>query len=264
MKLGPRPLLTLLRIYLYGVLAALIVFLAILPTVQQLTEAQATDLRLLHQVADQQATIAEQESTIEDLKSRWIGDPALWQPTNVPSNVSVEYFDVTGTTQTDLIDALNNSGLCQKYACLPDPALPPGSPAWALEGDSSIYPPGPYCYSAKTNGYHWGGHTVTMPRWSPKLGSVKITLVVEWNALEQAMWIHELGHVQVSEDWLASLNAQAQQLSTCEASVGFWRNLFADPHFYDSLDAAQNAYHAKLRADCRPEIGCIPYGWMGW
>lgn len=264
MKLGPRTLLALLRVYLYGLLAALVVFAALMPTVQQLAEVQAADLRLTHVVANQQATIAEQESAIEDLKSRWIGDPAIWQPTSVPANVSVRYFDVSGDTQLDLIDALNNDGLCEKYGCLPDPAIPANSPAWALEGDGSIEPPGPYCTTAAANSYHWSGHTITMPRWSPKLGSVKITLVEEWNALEQVMWIHELGHVQVSESWLASLNAQALQTSTCEASVSYWRNLFADPHFWDSLHTAQNAYHAQLRADCRPEVGCIPRGWMGW
>ena len=30
------------------------------------------------------------------------------------------------------------------------------------------------------------------------------------------------------------------------------------------LNADQDAYHARLHADCRPEIGCMPAGWMGW
>ena len=261
MKLGPRRLLMLLRIYLYGLLAAVLVFDALLPTAQQLAELKADDLRLTHLTADQQSQIAEQESTIQDLLSRWIGEPALWQPSSVPTNVRVEYFDVTGTTQTDLIDALNNDGLCQRYACQPDPALPAGSPAWALEGDGATSPSLEYCYSpATTAGFEWVDHTITMPRWSPKLGSVKMVLVQEWNALEAVMWTHELGHVQVSEDWLAAQNAASRQLPSCRAWAAFWQ----DPHQADTLAAAQNAYHAKLRADCRPEIGCIPPGWMGW
>jgi hypothetical protein len=42
--------------------------------------------------------------------------------------------------------------------------------------------------------------------------------------------------------------------------IDFWNN----PHVFDKRDADQSAYHARLRADCRPEVGCMTAGWMGW
>ena len=264
MKLGPRQALTLLRLYLYGVLTALVVYYFLGLAVGQW---QSSNARLVaqtttqqHQITDLESQIAELESTVADLRARWLGDPALWQPAGVPANTRVEWFDVTGTTQADLIDALQNDGLCQKYHCLPDPAVPGNSVAWALEGDGSIDPNTAYCYSPRMLSYSFEDHTVTLPRWSPKVGDPKTTVVQAWNALEQVLLVHELGHVQVAEDWLASMNAQAHALPTCQAATNFW----SDPHLWDSLDAAQNAYHAKLRADCRPEVGCIPAYWMGW
>lgn len=66
--------------------------------------------------------------------------------------------------------------------------------------------------------------------------------------------------VTIAETDIAALNAQAEALPTCQAVFNFWDN----PHVFDQLQADQNAYHARLRADCKPEIGCIPAFWEGW
>jgi hypothetical protein len=200
------------------------------------------------------------QAPVDDVRQRWFGDPALWQPSGTPANTAVEFFDVNGSTQSELIDALDNDGLCQKYGCAPDPAVPNNNTAWALESSRYIDSSSPYCYSPRTLTYHWEQHWILLPRWRPKLGSVKSSLVQRWNALEAVLFTHESGHVRVAEDWLAAENAQAEQLPSCDAAITFW----GDPHLFDSLHAAQNAYHAKLRADCRPDVGCIPAGWMGW
>jgi hypothetical protein len=84
--------------------------------------------------------------------------------------------------------------------------------------------------------------------------------VEKWNALAQVIYTHEAGHVAIDKQDIAALNAQAQKLATCDALYKFWD----DPHVFDKLQADQLAYHARLRADCRPEIGCIPPGWDGW
>ena len=254
----------LLRISLYGVVAGLVVYSLL---AYDLAQLQAENGRLVGQTTTEQQQIEQQreqlvilQATIDDLRQRWIGDPALWQPAGVPSNTTVQYFDVTGTTQTDLIDALDNDGLCSQYRCLPDPAVPASAAAWALELDGYAVPSAQYCYTPRTISYHFAHHVILMPRWSPTLGSVKITLVQEWNALEGAILTHEIGHVNVADAYLVGLNQQSQRQPTCQAMNAFWQN----PHLWDGLDAAQNAYHAKLRSDCRPEIGCMPPGWMGW
>src|SRR5207247_4361325 len=86
-----------------------------------------------------------------------------------------------------------------------------------------------------------------------------IPLVEKWNALAKSIYVHEAGHVAVDKQDLGALNAQAQKLPSCDAVYRFWD----DPHVYDKDDADQAAYHARLHADCRPEIGCIPDGWRG-
>ena len=212
-----------------------------------------------HQIASLMATQAEMQTTIDDLRSRWIGDPALWEPSGLPSNTSVAYFDLSGTSQEDLIQAFRDADICAKYKCLVDPAVPAGL-TLALEGNGRLVPNSAYCYSPSGLTYSWASHTITLPRWTPKFGTVKIELVQRWNALQAVLLTHEAGHVSVAEDWLSAENARSRQLASCSAALAFW----SDPHLFDSLDAAQNAYHAKLRADCRPEIGCVPSGWMGW
>jgi hypothetical protein len=92
------------------------------------------------------------------------------------------------------------------------------------------------------------------------VGGVTIALVEKWNALEHALYTHEAGHVAIDVEDLAALNDQAHLSASCAALLAFW----ADPSIYDKLNADQNAYHARLRADCRPEVGCIPHGWLGW
>jgi len=100
-----------------------------------------------------------------------------------------------------------------------------------------------------------------LPKWLPPTdGSVKIPLVEAWNALAQVIYTHEAGHVAISIQDVAALNDQAHQLPSCQAVARFWAN----PSVWDKMNADQNAYHAWLRADCRPEMGCIPSRWMGW
>jgi hypothetical protein len=102
---------------------------------------------------------------------------------------------------------------------------------------------------------------ILLPRWSPvPVGGVTIPLIEKWNALEQVLYTHEAGHVAITVEDFAALNDQAHLSASCTALFAFW----ADPSIYDKLNADQNAYHARLRADCRPAVGCIPPGWMGW
>ncbi|TME72522.1 MAG: DUF922 domain-containing protein [Chloroflexi bacterium] len=197
-------------------------------------------------------------TVVYGLMDRWYGHPSIYQPPAI-ANTDIIFFDVSGKTQADLINGLNHSNICVTYGpCLVDPAVPSGI-AWGLEGDfgtQAYY----YCYSPRTTTLDFR-HRVILPRWSPPSdGSVPRTLVEKWNDLAKTIYVHEAGHVVVAEQDIADMNAQAQALATCDAVFSFW----ADPHVWDKLSADQNAYHARLRADCRPEIGCIPYGWEGW
>lgn len=92
------------------------------------------------------------------------------------------------------------------------------------------------------------------------VGGVKISLVNKWNALEQVIYTHEAGHVAIEVQDLAALNDQAHLSPSCAALFAFWSN----PSVFDQMNADQNAYHARLRADCRPAVGCFQDGWMGW
>ncbi len=190
------------------------------------------------------------------IAERWFGVPSLWVPPPIPSTTT-EFFDVTGSTQRALINSINSSDICAKYGgCTPDPAVPNGI-ALGLEGETFI--PGIYCYSPRTAPVPYRVF-VLLPRWSPFLGSVTVTLVTRWNALEQMIYVHEAGHAAISIQDLADLGAQANQLSSCQAVFDFWDSAAT----YSKLQADQAAYHARLHADCRPEIGCAPPGWMGW
>lgn len=195
---------------------------------------------------------------IRSLMDRWHGEPRTFQPPPI-ANTDFLYFDVTGTTQQELIYSLDHSDICKTYGpCLVDPAVPSGI-AWGLEGDKpavSYY----VCYSPRTTVLPYR-HYIVLPRWSPPAdGSIKRSLVDRWNDLLRVIYIHEAGHVTIAEQDIAALNAQAEALPTCQAVFNFWDN----PHVFDQLQADQNAYHARLRADCRPEIGCIPAYWEGW
>ena len=194
-----------------------------------------------------------------DFQRRWFGSPALWQPPPI-DNTDIRFFDVQGRTQAELISSLNAADICKTNGpCLPDPANPNQSgTAWGLAG---VVQGGSYlCYSPRTTTLHYR-EFLLLPRWSPiALGGVSIALVERWNALEMAIYVHEAGHVAIDIQDIAALNDQAHRLPTCQALIDFWSN----PHVFDELDADQNAYHARLRADCRPEIGCIRAGWLGW
>jgi hypothetical protein len=189
------------------------------------------------------------------IAERWFGVPSLWAPPPIPST-TVEFFDVTGSTQRGLINSLNSSDICAKTGgCAVDPAVP-GGVAWGLEGER---PFGYYCYSPRTTPIPFNVF-VLLPRWSPFLGGATVDLVIKWNSLEKMIYVHEAGHAAISNQDLADLGAQANQLPSCQAVFNFWD----DTATYSKLEADQAAYHARLHADCRPEIGCAPAGWLGW
>ncbi len=199
------------------------------------------------------------EAQVTALKERWFGSPALWQPPPL-ANTDFEFFEVTGTTQQELSNSLNQSSICSNRrwgpGCLPDPAYPSTS-AWGLAG---LQPSGYTCYSPSTTTIAWRT-LVVLPRWSPPAdGSMKIPLVERWNSLAQVIYTHEAGHVAIDNEAMTALNDQAHHLPSCQSLIRFW----ADSSLFDNLHAEQNAYHARLRADCRPEVGCIPSGWLGW
>ena len=190
---------------------------------------------------------------------RWFGTPSLFQPDPV-ANTDFVYYDVTGATQPQLVAGIEKAEICKTYGpCLVDPAQPAGT-ALGLEGDRAVgsyY----YCYTPSTTVLAYR-HFIVLPRWSPEPdGAVTASLVREWNDLVRTIYIHEAGHVAIAEADIALFNREAEALPTCDALFDYWRN----PQVWDRLNADQNAYHARLRADCRAEIGCIPYdGWEGW
>jgi Bacterial protein of unknown function (DUF922) len=260
--LAPRPSskAQLIRVTVEGLIALLLVGTLVSVSLDQGRQANRL---LAGQLAAQKSQLAQQQSQIEtllaqvsDLKERWIGTPAIWQPPPI-ANVAIEFFDVTGGTQAQLIASLNSSSICSTRKCSPDPAVP-NAVAWALEGSrpGSSYT----CYSPGTTTLIYQA-MILLPRWSPPAdGAVKIGLVQAWNALEQVLYTHEAGHAAIDIQDTAALNDQAHHLGSCQELIDFWSN----PSVFDKLNADQDAYHARLHADCRPEIGCFPVGWMGW
>jgi len=249
--------LVVLRVVCYFAIAALVVEWSLTSTLGAL---RIDNARLTGQIDNQVTQINPQQATIDYLRSRWFGSPALWQPHGVPPGTAVRYFTVSGSTQADLEQSIIDANICVRYGgCLVDPAVP-SSGALALESDGELLPNAQYCYTPATVAYHWSGHTIILPIWQPEPGTVPTALVEQWNALEQVLFVHEAGHVRVAIAWLAQENRLSQRQPTCEAMNRVWEN----PHLFDSLDAAQNAYHARLRANCRPELGCFYAGWMGW
>jgi hypothetical protein len=258
----PYPARTLIRVLGEGSLAALVVGLLVYNAGSAYQQTKgALDAQLTAQkaqVVSLQGQVADLQAEVQDLKERWYGSPAIFQPAPIGGAV-FRFFDISGATQHDLIDSLNRADICQTYGpCLKDP-LNPGGVAWALEWSEpavSYY----YCYAPATTTVPYR-QVILLPRWSPALdGSVKIPLVEKWNALMQVFYTHEAGHAAIDRQDIAELNAQAQGLRTCQAVVAFWKN----PAIWNKDGADQLAYHARLYADCRPEIGCIPAGWMGW
>jgi hypothetical protein len=193
---------------------------------------------------------------LEQLRDIWFGAPAVWDPPST-ATFDVRYFAVHGRTQHELIVSLDTDNLCKIYSCLPDPGQPGTSSAWALEGMDPV--PDIICYSPRTATFQFR-QFILLPRWTPPRATVAIRLVEAWNALLHVLYVHEATHAAIAVRDLQALTDQAHHLATCAAFGAFWSN----PHLYDQLDADQNAFHAQLRADCRPEIGCVPYGWMGW
>ena len=195
---------------------------------------------------------------LEDLRSRWFGYPALFAPPPI-ANTTIRYFTVTGTSQQEILDSFTATDVCKRYGpCSVDPAVPSGI-TLGLEWFAAAVK---YysCASPATTTIPFREY-VLLPRWSPPAdGTVRIDLVEKWNAFAQAIYVHEAGHAAIDRQDLAALNAKAHRLSTCSAVFAFWSNR----HVYDKELADQNAYHARLHADCRPEIGCMPAGWMGW
>jgi predicted secreted Zn-dependent protease len=211
------------------------------------------------QAAASQKPVLLYNPEVQLLQTRWFGTPAIYQPAPI-ANTTTLFFDVAGVTQDELYNGLNDSGICKKYGpCAKDPANPTGL-AWGLEWFQ--FAGGNYytCYAPRTTTLQFREY-ILLPRWTPAAdGSVTIDLVERWNALAQVIYIHEAGHVAISKQDLAALNAQAHRLATCDALAAFWDS----SHVFDKEAADQAAYHARLRADCRPEVGCIPPYWMGW
>ena len=233
-----------------------------------LDQERRANQRLTSQVAAQgrdltarQDQVASLQAEVLDLKELWYGSPAIWQPPTIANNdivkTEIVFFDVSGATQEELISSLDSSDICAKHSgCRPDPAVPNGQ-AWGL---ASFGWDGYRCYAPGTTTPPFTAFVV-LPRWSPPAhGSVRIPLVEKWNALAQVIYMHEAGHVAIDQQDLAALNDQAHQLRSCQALFDFWDN----PSIFDKLHADQDAYHARLHADCRPEIGCLPADWMGW
>ena len=193
-----------------------------------------------------------------DFQHRWFGSPALWQPPPI-DNTDITFYEVRGTTQRELLASIAAADICKTHGpCAPDPLNPRGI-ALGLEGSSpavSSY----VCYSPRTTTVPYR-EFVLLPHWSPlPLGGISIELVLRWNALQKVIYVHEAGHAAIDMQDFAALNDQAHQQPGCQALFDFWNN----PQVFDKIDADQNAYHARLRADCRPQIGCFNPGWMGW
>ena len=187
----------------------------------------------------------------------WMGSPAVYKPPAI-ANTKIVYFDVTGATQADLAESFRRADICKRFGpCAVDPGNPNPGVALGLEGE---YSASSYCYSSRTWAPPWR-YRIILPRWNPPTdGTIRSDVVVAWNALAKAIYVHEATHVSIAKADIQKLIAKSRSMPTCLAAFAFWDN----KHTFDKLDADQNAFHARLRADCRPEIGCVPYGWMGW
>jgi predicted secreted Zn-dependent protease len=254
MRRGKRRWL-LIRLALESLIVLILVFAAI---PNSLEASRRNNVALASHVSTPSLQSATVRVVLQDLNTRWFGSPTIWQPPPIP-NAEILYFDVKGTSQRELIKSLAAANLCTTHGpCSSDPAVPNGV-AWALEWfhvANDYY----YCYSPRTTTIAFR-HYVLLPRWSPlPLGGVRESLVETWNALLKVLYVHEAGHVSIAVADIAALNDQAHQLASCDALDSFW----SDAHVFDKLNADQADYHARLHADCRPEIGCIPAGWMGW
>jgi uncharacterized coiled-coil protein SlyX len=96
-----------------GVAAVLALFLAGYLVSYSMAQLRETNQRLAADLATQKADLAAQQSKldalqaeVQDLKERWLGAPAIWQPPAL-ANVDFQFFDVAGSTQPDLIASLD-------------------------------------------------------------------------------------------------------------------------------------------------------------
>ena len=251
-----------IRLATEGLLAAVLVGLLVYYSI---SSSQQANTLLAKQLSDQkaqaaalQSQVGELQAQVQDLQERWFGSPAIYKPPRT-TNTVFKYFNVQGATQQGLIQSLNTSNICGLYwPCLKDP-LNPGGIAWAQENSE---PASAYlsCSTPSTTNVQFR-QFILLPRWSPPAdGTVKIPLVEEWNALMQVLYTHEAGHGVIDRKDIKALNDQAHRMRTCAAVFAFWDS----PSLWKKDDADQLAYHARLYADCRPAVGCIPYGWMGW
>lgn len=242
----PRRVIRLVTIWALGT------FLAVLVLV---VPAVGRPLKAMSLPQGQAASVAKYQ--LDDFASRWFGIPTLWRAPQL-ADTEFRFYDVSGSTPRELEDSMLAAKICDRFGpCLPDPGNP-GGQALALQGTNT---PGPgFCYSPQTSGFYYT-YFILLPRWTPLPGgSVPIKTVVAWNALLSVLFTHEARHVAIAQADIAELNRESRAQPGCSAVAAFWSN----PHLYDRLDADQNAFHAQLRADCRPELGCVPRGWMGW
>lgn len=184
--------------------------------------------------------------------ARWEGAPAIWEPTPV-EHATIERFEVTGLSQYAVEKSLSTSPIAND----PDPTAPPNSVAW---GEIRFHFKAGTCERPAAVALEYD-LTILLPRWSPPAdGSVTVRLVEEWNALLRVIHTHEAGHASIYRDDMTAIQAHARSLSNCDAVVAY----LEDPATFKKIDDDQAAYHRRLFADCRPEIGCAPPGWMGW
>ena len=180
----------------------------------------------------------------------WLGTPPIWQPPTI-SGGSIEYFQVTGTTQADLVDSLNRVA---------------GTRAWAW---TDLQPRPIGCYLALFP-YQDRTHDVVihMPRWAPtRDGSVRRGLVERWNALRQSLYAQEVGYIQTYREDMQPIMEEVHALPDCPSIVAYlndgmtWQRLDADR---ERIDADRVSPMRGSLEDCRPQSGCRPPGWMGW
>src|SRR5260370_18657188 len=151
-----------------------------------------------------QSVVSRLQAQIQDLKDRWYGAPAIYLPPPI-ADTDTKFFDVTGSTQQQLIHSLDTSDLCKKYPpCASDPANPNGV-AWGLEGGALVENT-ISCYSPSTTAVAFR-EMVVLPKWSPPAdGTVKISLVESWDALPMAIYPHESAHLAIAHQHIAALH----------------------------------------------------------
>jgi hypothetical protein len=165
----------------------------------------------------------------------WFGTPPIWQPPTIywqppaVKGASIEYFDVTGTTQADLIDSLNRVA---------------DTRAWAW---TDLQPRPIGCYLALFP-YQDRTHEVTvhLPRWVPAPnGSVRRGLVGRWNALRQSLYAQEVGYFHVYQADMQAIMDVVRVLPDCPSILAYlndgmtWQRLDADMQRIDADRASR-------------------------